>query len=287
MTWKKWRTLFLRQVVFKKNRLYIFMTSAQQTHQNRPTMKTAADALSVILNQAKTTNVIEMVDTQSALGRVLAEDILSKVDVPPADNTQMDGYAVRVADVTMNGIALKVAQRIPAGHVGSFLEVGTAARIFTGAHIPPGADAVVMQELCELQNDQVTILEVPKMGQWIRVQGEDLRIGLPALKQGTLLRPQELGVAASAGYAQLPVYRKIKVATFFTGDELTMPGQPLRPGSIYNSNRDTLLACLRSMGCDATDLGVVPDTLEATRAALRLAAVDHRSEEHTSELQSH
>lgn len=251
------------------------MTSIQQTSQNRPVMKTAAEALSVILNQATATNVVEMVDTQYALGRVLAEDILSQVDVPPADNTQMDGYAVRVADVAISGAVLKVAQRIPAGHVGSFLEAGTAARIFTGAHIPTGADAVVMQELCELKDDQVTILEVPQKGQWIRVRGEDLTAGVPALKQGTLLRPQELGVAASAGYAQLPVYRKIKVAAFFTGDELTMPGQPLKPGSIYNSNRDTLLACIRAMGCEATDLGVVPDTLEATRAALRQAAVDH------------
>lgn len=251
------------------------MTSTQQTSQHRPTMKTAAEALALILSQAKATNVVEMVDTQHALGRVLAEDILSKVDMPPADNTQMDGYAVRVADIASIGATLRVAQRIPAGHVGSFLETGTAARIFTGASIPSGADAVVMQELCELRDDQVAILEIPQKGQWIRVQGEDLTAGLPALKQGTLLRPQELGVAASAGYAQLPVYKKIKVATFFTGDELTMPGEPLKPGSIYNSNRDTLLGCIRAMGCEATDLGIVPDTLEATRSALRQAAIDH------------
>jgi len=251
------------------------MTANQSPSQQRPAMKTAAEALSLILSQVSSTPVVEMVDTQHALGRVLAEDLLSQVDVPPADNTQMDGYAVRTADVKAVGTILKVAQRIPAGHVGTLLESGTAARIFTGANIPPGADAVVMQELSELQGDQVTILEMPQKGQWIRIQGEDLTAGLPALKQGTLLRPQELGVAASAGYAQLPVFRKIKVATFFTGDELTMPGQPLKPGSIYNSNRDTLLGCIRAMGCEATDLGIVPDTLEATRAALRQAAVDH------------
>jgi len=173
-------------------------------------MKTAAEALSLILSQVSSTPVVEMVDTQHALGRVLAEDLLSQVDVPPADNTQMDGYAVRTADVKAVGTILKVAQRIPAGHVGTLLESGTAARIFTGANIPPGADAVVMQELSELQGDQVTILEMPQKGQWIRIQGEDLTAGLPALKQGTLLRPQELGVAASAGYAQLPVFRKLK-----------------------------------------------------------------------------
>jgi len=251
------------------------MSSTQQSAQHRPAMKTAAEALSLILNKASATDVTEMVATQDALGRVLAVDLLSQVDVPPADNTQMDGYAVRVADIPISGTTLKVAQRIPAGHVGVALEPGTAARIFTGAQVPSGADAVIMQELCKLKDDQVTILELPQKGQWIRLQGEDLKTGSLALKQGTLLRPQELGVAASAGYAQLPVYRKIKVATFFTGDELTMPGQPLKPGAIYNSNRDTLLGCLRAMGCEASDLGIVPDTLEATRTALRRAAADH------------
>ena len=250
------------------------MTMNQSSPQ-RPAMKTAAEALAIILSHVARAPAVEMVETQHALGRVLAEDVLSQVDVPPADNTQMDGYAVRVADVSSVGVTLKVVQRIPAGHVGTPLLEGTAARIFTGANIPPGADAIVMQELCELNDDQVTILEVPQKGQWIRIQGEDLKTGVVALKQRTLLRPQELGVAASAGYAHLPVYKKIKVATFFTGDELTMPGQPLKPGSIYNSNRDTLLGCIRAMGCEATDLGIVPDTLEATRAALRQAAMDH------------
>jgi molybdopterin molybdotransferase len=242
---------------------------------NKPPMKTAAEALEHLLAQAKPGAEIEVVSTQNALGRILASDILSQVDVPPMNNTQMDGYAVRVADIQAAGKSFVVSQRIPAGHVGTELKSGTIARIFTGATIPPGADAVVMQEDCVVNGDQVTIQEVPKQGQWIRLQGEDLKAGGVALSKGTYLRAQELGVAASAGYDQLPVLKKIKVAAFFTGDELTLPGQPLKPGAIYNSNRDTLLACIRSLGCEATDLGIVPDTLEATRDALRRASKDH------------
>jgi molybdopterin molybdotransferase len=243
--------------------------------QANPSMKTAAEALEHLLAQAKPEIGVEVVSTQDALGRILASDILSQVDVPPMNNTQMDGYAVRVADVQAVGQSFVVSQRIPAGHVGTELASGTIARIFTGATIPPGADAVVMQEDCVVNGDRVTIQEVPKQGQWIRLQGEDLKAGGVALTKGTYLRAQELGVAASAGYDQLPVIKKIKVAAFFTGDELTLPGQPLKPGAIYNSNRDTLLACIRSLGCEATDLGIVPDTLEATRDALRRASKDH------------
>ena len=242
---------------------------------NKPPMKTAAEALEHLLAQARPMDDIEVVSTQNALGRILASDILSQVDVPPMNNTQMDGYAVRVADIQSAGQSFAVSQRIPAGHVGTELMSGTIARIFTGATIPPGADAVVMQEDCVVNGDQVTIQELPKQGQWIRLQGEDLKAGGLALSKGTYLRAQELGVAASAGYDRLPVIKKIKVAAFFTGDELTLPGQPLKPGAIYNSNRDTLLACIRSLGCEATDLGIVPDTLEATRDALRRASKDH------------
>ncbi len=242
---------------------------------NKPPMKSAAEALEHLLAQANKITEVEVVSTQDALGRILASDILSQVDVPPMNNTQMDGYAIRVADIQSAGQSFNVSQRIPAGHVGTELQSGTIARIFTGATIPPGADAVVMQEDCVVNGERVTIQEVPKQGQWIRLQGEDLKAGNTALSKGTYLRAQELGVAASAGYHQLPVTKKIKVAAFFTGDELTLPGQPLKPGSIYNSNRDTLLAGIRSLGCEATDLGIVPDTLEATRDALRRASKDH------------
>jgi molybdopterin molybdotransferase len=240
-------------------------------------MLTAQQALDHLLSNAVTVNESEKVNTQAALGRVLAEDVKSLVDVPPLDNTSMDGYAVRCADTATSGQTLRIAQRIPAGSVGTQLEPGTAARIFTGAPVPPGADAVVMQEDCTAgdQPDQVTINIAPNMGQWIRRSGEDLTTGKTCLTAGTFLRPQELGVAASAGLTHLNVKRRVKVAAFFTGDELALPGEPLKPGGIYNSNRDTLLACLKSLGCDATDLGIVPDRLDATREALRKASKDH------------
>ena len=193
----------------------------------------------------------ENVLVQAALGRVLAENVQSLVDVPPLDNTSMDGYAVRATDTATPGQVLRVAQRIPAGSVGTQLEPGTAARIFTGAPVPPGADAVVMQEDCAILEgsaDQVQVNIAPTLGQWIRRRGEDLSAGKTALAAGIFLRPQELGVAASAGLTHLNVKRRVKVAAFFTGDELALPGEPLKPGGIYNSNRDTLLACLRALG---------------------------------------
>jgi molybdopterin molybdotransferase len=243
----------------------------------KPPMLTAQQALDHLLSNAVTVNESEKVNTQAALGRVLAEDVKSLVDVPPLDNTSMDGYAVRCADTVTPGQTLRIAQRIPAGSIGMQLEPGTAARIFTGAPVPPGADAVVMQEDCTVgdQPDQVTINVAPTLGQWIRRSGEDLTTGKTCLTAGTFLRPQELGVAASAGLTHLNVKRRVKIAAFFTGDELALPGEPLKPGGIYNSNRDTLLACLKSLGCDATDLGIVPDRLDATREALRKASKDH------------
>jgi molybdopterin molybdotransferase len=241
-------------------------------------MLTAQQALDHLLPHAQPVVEAERVATQAALGRVLAENVSSLVDVPPLDNTSMDGYAVRTEDTQNPGSILRIAQRIPAGSVGTQLEQGTAARIFTGAPIPPGADAVVMQEdtsLIEGETDRVQINIAPIVGQWIRRKGEDLTAGKTALITGTFLRPQELGVAASAGLTHLTVKRRVKVAAFFTGDELALPGELLKPGGIYNSNRDTLLACLHSLGCDATDLGIVPDQLESTKQALRKASKDH------------
>jgi molybdopterin molybdotransferase len=240
-------------------------------------MLTAQQALDHLLSHAQAVNESEKVAMQAALGRVLAENVDSLVDVPPLDNTSMDGYAVRTADTQHPGSTLKITQRIPAGSMGTQLEPGTIARIFTGAPVPPGADAVIMQEDCTLEGegDLVGINIVPTVGQWIRRRGEDLTAGKTCLTAGTFLRPQELGVAASAGLTHLNVKRRVRVAAFFTGDELSLPGEPLKPGGIYNSNRDTLLACIKSLGCDATDLGIVPDRLDATRDALRKASKDH------------
>lgn len=246
-------------------------------------MKTASQALEILLAQAKPSQLEEMVSLQESLGRVLAQDLVSSVNVPPMDNTQMDGYVLRAQDITQEGIVIPVTQRIPAGYIGQPLQAGTAARIFTGASIPPNATAVVMQEDCEVIGQpsesgigyQIKVKHIPKPGEWIREKGEDLRENTTILQRGTYLRPQELGVAASAGVTQLMVKKKIKVALFFTGDELTLPGQPLKPGGIYNSNRDTLIACVRALGCDYTDFGIVPDTLQATRDTLRVAAKEH------------
>ena len=237
------------------------------------------EALDVLLAAAMPVDAVEDVDTLAANGRVLARDQVSNLSVPAADNPQMDGYAVRAADCASGEATLRVAQRIPAGHVGEPLEPGTAARIFTGAMIPAGADAVVMQEQCELNGDMVTIRHTPTSGEWIRRTGEDIHAGATILPAGTRLRSQELGLAASVGLASLPVRRRLRVAVFFTGDELTMPGEApggvLAPGAIYNSNRFTLRALLENFGCAITDFGIVPDTLDATRATLRAAAREH------------
>ena len=224
---------------------------------------------------------VEELSTFDALGRVLAGDVHSGLDVPPQDNTSMDGYAMRAADVPAAGTLLPVSQRIPAGVVGAALLPGTAARIFTGAHVPEGADAVVMQEQCEavaatVAGDglgAVRVMTVPRAGQWIRRRGEDVARGATVLHAGLRLTPQALGMAAAVGAATLSVKRKPRVAIFSTGDELVMPGQPLPPGTIYNSNRYTLRGLVLAAGGEVTDLGIVPDRLDATREALRQAAL--------------
>jgi molybdopterin molybdotransferase len=235
-------------------------------------MLAVPEALDFLLSAARPVKETETISTLAANGRVLAKSQVSGLNVPGADNTQMDGYAVRSADCVSGSASLTVSQRIPAGHVGQPLLPGTAARIFTGALIPEGADAVVMQEQCELNGNVVTVRHAPKAGEWIRRAGEDITNGSVILPAGTRLRSQELGLAASVGLAELPVKRRLRVAVFFTGDELAMPGEPLAPGAIYNSNRFTLRALLENHGCEITDFGIVPDSLQATRDVLRKAA---------------
>ncbi|MDZ4255187.1 MAG: gephyrin-like molybdotransferase Glp [Sulfuritalea sp.] len=230
------------------------------------------EALARLLAGAQPLRETEAVPTQAAAGRVLAQALHSTLDVPPLDNTSMDGYALRCADVPAVGAQLQVAQRIPAGSVGQMLAPGTAARIFTGAPLPAGADAVVMQELCGVEGDLLTVNHLPQSGEWIRRRGEDIAAGAEVLASGTRLSAAHVGVAASIGAAQLTVFRRLRVALFSTGDELTMPGEPLKPGGIYNSNRYTLRALLEGLGCAVDDFGIVPDSREATRAALRAAA---------------
>ena len=228
------------------------------------------EALARLLAEAKPVADIEEVPAIEATHRILARAQTSSMDVPPMDNSAMDGYAVSTRDSSR----LKVAQKIMAGSVGRPLEKGTAARIFTGAPIPPGADAVVMQEHCSLEKDFVVLKKTPKPGDWIRLVGSDVKKGGEILPAGKRLLPQDTGLAASVGIKALPVFRRIRLGLFFTGDELVMPGEPLAPGRIYNSNRFTLRGLVEIFGCELRDYGIVPDTLQATREALRRAALE-------------
>ncbi|MGG5242760.1 molybdopterin molybdotransferase MoeA [Pseudomonas lurida] len=207
-------------------------------------------------------------------GRVLAQDLVSTLDLPPWPNSAMDGYAVRLADWT--GEPLVVSQRIFAGQAPQPLAAGTCARIFTGAPVPEGADCVEMQENAVVHADErVSFTEPLHLGQNIRPQGQETTVGERVLTAGTRLGPIELGLAASLGHDGLAVIRRPRVAVLSTGDELVEPGLPLGPGQIYNSNRRVLCAWLSRMGCEVIDAGILPDDLEKTRAQLAsLGSVD-------------
>jgi molybdopterin molybdotransferase len=247
---------------------------------SRPSLLSLDEALPQLLAHARALPGRETVSTFEADGRVLAQDVVSALQVPPQDNSSMDGYAVRCADVIQADTVLRVTQRIPAGVTGLPLGAGEAARIFTGAPIPPGADAVLMQEDCEaLEADQVRCRIVPEAGQWIRRSGEDVTRGATVLHRGDRLGPAALGLVASIGLSHLEVTARPRVALLSTGDELVMPGdvppEAMPPGAIYNSNRFFLRALLERMGCVVSDLGIVPDQFEATRQALHQAALQH------------
>ena len=233
------------------------------------------EALETLLAGVRPVSEVEQVPTMAAANRVLAQAQTSTMDVPPMDNSAMDGYAVRLSDLNSVEKKLKVAQRIPAGSVGKPLEPGTAARIFTGAPVPAGADAIVMQEHCSVSGDFVLVNKVPGRGEWIRLTASDIRKGGTVLVAGKRLLPQDIGLAASVGIKALPVFRKVRLGLFFTGDELVMPGDPLPPGRIYNSNRFTLNGLASAFGCEVRDYGIVPDKLDATREVLRRAAGDN------------
>lgn len=246
----------------------------------RPPLLTLDEALPALLARAQPALTSETLSTFEADGRVLAQDLVAELQVPAQDNSSMDGYALRCADIGPNGAVLRVTQRIPAGSHGMPLNPGEAARIFTGAPIPPGADAVVMQEDTRaLDAHQVQINAVPTFGQWIRRSGEDITRGSMVLQAGTRLGPAELGLAASLGLDRLRVSARPRVALFSTGDELVMPGTvapaDMPPGAIYNSNRFFLRNLLQRMGCAVSDLGIVPDRREATVQALAEAARGH------------
>lgn len=205
-----------------------------------------------------------------ANGRVIRQSVTASVDVPPLNNSAMDGYALRVADAEQACIA--ISQRIAAGQVGEPLAAGTAARIFTGAPIPPGADTVVMQEDCEQLEGGIRILERPAPGQHIRPKGQDIACGSQQYRGGERLAAADIGLLASLGLARVDVSRKPRIALLSTGDELVEPGETLAEGQIYNSNRAMLTALLTGMGCEVYDCGIVEDSAEATYAALDAAA---------------
>ena len=245
-------------------------------------------ALAELLAYAVPLGRTETVSTFDADHRVLAQDLVSALDVPSHDNSAMDGYALRVADWADASTVLAVKQRIAAGGMGQALAGGSAARIFTGGPVPPGADAVVMQEDCDAvaavpgaadSTPGVRIRVQPKAGQCIRRRGEDIAAGATVLRQGDRLTPASLGLAASMGFGCLQVVDPVRVALFSTGDELVMPGEvapaDMPPGAIYNSNRFFLRALLMRLGCAVTDFGIVPDKLDATVAALRTASQAH------------
>jgi molybdopterin molybdotransferase len=240
------------------------------------------EALALLLARVQPISATESVATFDADRCVLATDLVSALHVPPNDNSSMDGYAVRTADITAPGVVLPVTQRIPAGHFGHALQPGTCARIFTGAPVPEGADAIVMQEDTREVGGNLHAVHVdvvPTQGQWIRRAGEDVTRGAVVLPRGQRLNPAALGMAASLGLAHLDVVARPRVALFSTGDELVMPGdvppQDMKPGAIYNSNRFFLRVLLQRLGCEVSDLGIVPDRRDLTLAALRTAADHH------------
>lgn len=256
--------------------------SSPSAPSQRPPLMTLDAARIQLLARTVPLTGVESVSTFEADGRVLAQDIASGLQVPPQDNSSMDGYAVRCADVREPGVVLQVTQRIAAGSNGHALEPLSAARIFTGAPVPPGADAIVMQEDVELVNEcegGVRFKAVPAPGQWIRRAGEDVTRGAIILRQGERLDAASLGLAAGVGLGHVNVVVRPRVALFSTGDELVMPGEvapaDMPDGAIYNSNRFFLRVLLQRLGCEVSDLGIVPDRRDATVAALRTAADHH------------
>ena len=235
-------------------------------------LMSADDALSFLIDSASVTAMTEAVSLDDSLGRILASDIHSTINVPGFDNSAMDGYTIALNDnqVAQENLSFDVVDRIAAGSTGNDLKIGNAARIFTGAPIPNGANTVVMQEECTLSEDksQITVKRAINLNENIRPTGNDILKDNVILSSGRQIKPQDISLAASVGVGELVVFKKIKVVVFFTGDELVEPGNPLTPGKIYNSNRYALVALLKQVGCDVINLGNIEDKLDATCEAL-------------------
>lgn len=235
-----------------------------------------AEALQQLLASAAAHPVrpVREVPLTDAVGQVLAQPVCSAIDVPPWDNSAMDGYALASGDLAQAlGDGLPISQRITAGVAPEPLLPGTCARIFTGAPVPAGADLVQMQENTELVAEgRVRLRVAAQTGDNIRRRAQDIAAGAVLLAAGTRLRPQDLGVIASVGIDSVPVCSPLRVAVVSTGDELVEPGQPLAPGQIYNSNRFTLIGLLQGLGQTVIDAGILPDDLDATRSRLQQLA---------------
>ena len=235
-------------------------------------MMSADSALDFLLKAALGPNKTEVVGLDDALGRILSEEINSSINVPGFDNSAMDGYTIALANEHLNkeNLSFAIVDRIPAGSTGNELNEGCAARIFTGAPIPKGANTVIMQEECQLSEDgsQITINRAINLNENIRPTGNDIVEGGVILQRGRQLQPQDISLAASVGVDKLSVFSQIKVGVFFTGDELVEPGNPLAPGKIYNSNRYALVALLKQVGCEVINLGNIEDKFESTCYAL-------------------
>jgi molybdopterin molybdotransferase len=235
-------------------------------------MMSADSALDFLLKAALGPNKTEVVGLDDALGRILSEEINSSINVPGFDNSAMDGYTIALANEHLNkeNLSFAIVDRIPAGSTGNELNEGCAARIFTGAPIPKGANTVIMQEECQLSEDgsQITINRAIHLNENIRPTGNDIVEGGVILQRGRQLQPQDISLAASVGVDKLSVFSQIKVGVFFTGDELVEPGNPLAPGKIYNSNRYALVALLKQVGCKVINLGNIEDKFESTCHAL-------------------
>lgn len=235
-------------------------------------MTPLVEALARVVGDAVALAGVEVVALEGALGRVLTADLVAQADVPPWCNSAMDGYAVRAADTWAVPAFLRVDQRIAAGGVGGDVLAGAAARIFTGAPLPPGADAVIMQEDVQLEPGGVRCQVAVRAGENVRARGQDIAAGAMVLSAGRRLLPQDLGVAASLGVAELAVRRRLRVGVLSTGDELQEAGTPLGAGCIYNSNRPMLIGLLRALGADCRDYGIIRDCSDVTRQALATAA---------------